>query len=271
MGQTRDLGALDGPVLLFGGPVSNFHALAALDARARELDIPPQRMICTGDLVAYCADAAWTVALARALGFPLAAGNMEMQLGAGARDCGCGFAEGAACDALAARWFAHADAEIGADDRRWMAALPERLVFSHRGRRFAVVHGGARETNRFLWPVTPDEALRAEMAMLEEDLGPLGGVICGHSGIPFAREIDGRLWLNAGALGMPPNDGDPRAPCVLLDGEATIERLPYDCEAAARAMEAAGLRDGYETALRTGWWPSEDVLPPQMRRLARAC
>ena len=46
----------------------------------------------------------------------------------------------------------------------------------------------------------------------------------------------------------------------------TFERLSYDVEAAVAAMKAAGLVQGYEIALETGVWPSEDVLPDALKR-----
>ncbi|MGC8470117.1 MAG: hypothetical protein ACP5NI_09465, partial [Acetobacteraceae bacterium] len=46
----------DGPVLVFGGCASNLQATEALFAEARRLGVPPARMICTGDIVAYGAD-----------------------------------------------------------------------------------------------------------------------------------------------------------------------------------------------------------------------
>ena len=42
--------------LAFGGPYSNLQALDALLAEAARLGIPPARMVCTGDVVAYAAD-----------------------------------------------------------------------------------------------------------------------------------------------------------------------------------------------------------------------
>ena len=52
----RDLGVIDAPVLLFGGPYGNSHALDALFDAASALGVTPDRMICTGDLAAYAAD-----------------------------------------------------------------------------------------------------------------------------------------------------------------------------------------------------------------------
>jgi hypothetical protein len=44
------------PILAFGGPYSNLRALAALRERAGELGIPPSQTICTGYVMAYCAE-----------------------------------------------------------------------------------------------------------------------------------------------------------------------------------------------------------------------
>ena len=59
---------MDGPVLVFGGPYSNLEATEALLAAADRHGVPPERIICTGDIVAYGADAAATLALVRRAG-----------------------------------------------------------------------------------------------------------------------------------------------------------------------------------------------------------
>ena len=56
MSQTHHLGCYDAPLLIFGGPYGNRHALEALLSTAETLDIPPSHMLCTGDLAAYAAD-----------------------------------------------------------------------------------------------------------------------------------------------------------------------------------------------------------------------
>ncbi|HGG06309.1 MAG TPA: metallophosphoesterase, partial [Aliiroseovarius sp.] len=47
---------------------------------------------------------------------------------------------------------------------------------------------------------------------------------------------------------------------------AHFHRLSYDPDAAVALMQAAGLTQGYERTMTTGIWPSEDVLPPALRR-----
>lgn len=267
MRETVDLGELDGPVLLFGGPYSNLRAMQALIAVAERRGIPAQRMICTGDVCAYAAEAERTAQTVRALGCPVVAGNCEDSLGFNALDCGCGFEEGATCDRLSAEWFAHATQQISDETRLWMRGLPGRLVFSNGGRRYAVIHGGAEQVNAFIWPTDTDARKKAEVELLKGELGALDGVVCGHSGIAFVETVGSSEWINAGAVGLPGHDGDTRTSYAILeDGEVSLERLTYDYEGAATAMEHSGLKAGYHNTMRTGWWPSEDTLPPEMRR-----
>ncbi|HMK68269.1 MAG TPA: radical SAM protein, partial [Stellaceae bacterium] len=252
---------MDGPVLVFGGPYSNLEATEAVLAEAHRLAIPRERILCTGDIVAYGADALATVAAVRASGIAAIMGNCEESLAANSGNCGCGYAEGSACDRLASEWYAHADRTLDAESRQWMGALPRRLVIAIGGRRLAVIHGGTRRINRFLFASSPAPVLRDELASCVED-----GVIAGHSGIPFSEIVGGKLWHNAGAIGMPANDGTPRVWFSLLapteEGLRIEHRaLAYDHRTAAAKMRSAGLPPGYADALETGFWPSLDVLP----------
>ncbi|SDD08041.1 Calcineurin-like phosphoesterase superfamily domain-containing protein [Belnapia rosea] len=260
-----DLMDTDAPLLCFGGPYSNRQALEALLEAAARLGIPPGRMLCTGDVVAYCADPAATLDLMIGAGIPTVMGNCEESLAAGGEDCGCGFEEGTACDLLSRGWFAHASRHVTPAHRAWMGSLPRRIGLRLGGRRLAAVHGGAASINRFLFASAPD-------AVLADEIDGTGaeGVLAGHCGIPFTRLIGGRLWHNAGAIGMPADDGTPRVWFSLLIPEARglrIEHhaLRYDHEAAARAMRGAGLAEGYAAALGSGTWPSADILPPTER------
>src|SRR5262249_39571022 len=127
MGKAHPELHCDGPAIVFGGPYGNLEATRALLDEATRLGIPPQRIVCTGDVVAYGADAAATGALVRTAGIHVVMGNCEESLAAQAPDCGCGYVPGSACDQLAAAWFAHADREPDAQARAWMAQLPRRL------------------------------------------------------------------------------------------------------------------------------------------------
>ena len=260
MGEAQELHC-GGPAIVFGGPYGNLEATRALFDEAARLGIPPARIVCTGDVVAYGADPAATVDLVRTAGIHVVMGNCEERLASAADDCGCGYAPGSACDRLAAAWFAHADRELGAAARLWMAQLPRRIDLMIAGARLAVVHGGIERINRFIFASTAATIKAQELARAEAD-----GVIAGHCGLPFTQVVAGSLWHNAGAVGMPANDGTPRVWFSLFtprDNGIAIEHRPldYDHVSARAKMRRARLPEGYAAALETGLWPSCDVLP----------
>ncbi len=253
----------DPPLLVFGGPYSNLEATRALLALAGRLNLPPGRMICTGDVVAYGPDPAETVALIRQAGMTVILGNCEEAFGWSQPNCGCGFADGTACDRLSSAWYAYADGRLAAEDRAWMRALPRQLDIRVAGhRRVTVVHGAPRHINRFVFASDP----WADKAAAIRAIGS-AGIIAGHSGLPFTQTADGLLWHNAGAIGLPANDGTPRVWYSLLSRQGDgirirLRALDYDFATTARKMRAAGLPRGYADALETGLWPSLDILPP---------
>ncbi len=267
MAETRDLGAIDGPMLIFGGPYGNLQATQALLGEAAALGIPTARILCTGDVAAYCADPAATVELLRDAKIAVVMGNCEESLGTDAESCGCGFDKGSSCDILAAQWYAYAVAALGPEAKEWMRRLPRRIAFEMAGRRLLAVHGGVGQINRFVFPATPEADKAAEL-----DRAGTDGVIGGHSGLPFTQILGGRLWHNAGVIGLPANDGTPRVWYSLLrplDGGIVIERraLDYDGASAARRMREKGLLAPYAEALETGLWPSDDFMPEADRQL----
>jgi predicted phosphodiesterase len=256
----------DRPLLVFGGPYGNLEATEAVLSAAAALSISRERVICTGDIVAYCADARATVSLIRNAVSHVVMGNCEESLAAGAVDCGCGFAANSECQRLADAWFTHADGALGSDERSWMAQLPRRIDIELNGIRLAVVHGSITAINQFIFASTD-----ARIKHRELDRAGVDGIVGGHCGLPFTQIIDGRLWHNAGAMGMPANDGTPRvwfsilSPCE--NGISIAHRaICYDHQTTAAKMRQAGLPEGYATALANGLWPSCDVLLPKELR-----
>ncbi len=269
-----DLGALSGELLVFGGPCSNLQATQAVLEVAQGWGIVPSNRICTGDAVAYGGDPVGVVAALDGACHWIA-GNCEKQLSVGADDCGCGFDAGTVCDRLSADWYGHASRVLDAAARNRMGNCPDSAVFTHAGRRYAVIHGGVTDIARFIWPVSPDDIFEQEIHALRAIVGCVDVVLAGHAGVAFQRQVGDVLWVNAGIIGVPPHDRRVQARYVLIaDGHVTIERLDYDHAGAAASIRAAGLGEAYARAIETGVWPSEDVLPLPMRRtrqsLARA-
>lgn len=261
-GKARTV-SMNGATMIFGGPYSNLEATRAVLAEAARLGIPRERIVCTGDIVAYCADPVATLDLVHASGIHVVMGNCDEQLANSADGCGCGFPPGSACDRLSAAWYAFADARVGPAHRTWLASLPRRLDIEIGGVRLAVIHGATSQISRFIFASTPALAKKREL-----DLVGCDGIVAGHCGLPFSQVIDGRLWHNAGVVGMPAHDGTPRVwYSIVSPAEGGIEiahlALSYDHAGAARAMAHANLPSEYALALSKGIWPSCDVLPKQ--------
>ena len=221
---------------------ANRAALTAVlaEARARGAD----RLLVLGDVVGYHAEPVACVELLA--GWPLdgVIGNHDL----GAIGVGDRFAGRVAASVQA--WTAE---RLGAAERAFLAALPRRLELGW----CVAVHGCFTHPESAIGYVTPVTA--------EANLRALGGTgvrlgLFGHSHVPAVHAIGERdrfglepgpyplprhraAIANPGSVGQP-RDGDPRAAFAIYDPEAqTMElvRVPYDVDATARAVRAAGL------------------------------
>jgi predicted phosphodiesterase len=269
--ELLELGQLRGTLLFFGGPYSNLQATQALKSVADHLAIPASNVICTGDTVAYCAQPNETVELLQDWGGTVVMGNCEESLGFGAGDCGCGFEPGSACNALAEKWYRYADRHILTPHRQWMRGLPRMVKFKFLRKQFAVIHGGVKKINQFTFCSTSTEDKWREIQAAGVD-----GIIGGHCGLPFTQQFRDKVWHNPGVIGLPANDGTSRVWYSLwseVEGKIKIEHrsMNYDAGLTRTKMLNAGLDEGYADTLRTGLWPSVDVLPQvEKTRQARA-
>ena len=257
----QDLGDFNSATLIFGGPFSNLEATEAVFRAARCHRIGADRMICTGDIAAVCADPHATSSLIRESGIAVVMGNCEESFGVGAADCGCGFEDDSICDRLALQWFSYTQQRLDQSTTRWMSGLPRRLDFTMAGHRLAVIHGAVSSINGFVF-----ESSAKELIVREVELADVDGVIGGHTGLPFTRMVEGHLWHNAGVIGLPANDGTPRVWYSLMIPEGNTIRietraLHYDHATTAAKMRHEGLPEAYAGSLLTGLWPSMEYLP----------
>lgn len=264
---TQQLGTLSGKLLVFGGPYSNFQALSELQKIAEQLDIAPQNIICTGDVVGYCAQPEESVRLVKDWDIHCISGNVEQNIVRGENDCGCNYTEGGRCDMFSRTWFPFAVRSLSADSVRWMADLPQHLHFSYAGKSVAVVHGSPAHVSEFVFKSTP---WATKEKNFEATLSKV--ILAGHAGLPFADVHENYYWLNAGVIGMPANDGTPRVWYLLLDdAEGTFsysfESFTYDNVLANQLMQANELPDAYAKTLLTGIWDNCEILPEEEKAL----
>ncbi len=230
---------------------------------ASEEGVPPERIINTGDVVGYCGEPEACVQTVRNSGIRSIAGNVEIQLREGAADCGCNFEENSRCDRFAKDWFPFAQQNISREALEWMNGLPSLITFRFAGKQGLVLHGSYHETAEFIFRSTPWPVKEKNFRDSGSEL-----ILAGHCGLPFSDQRDGRLWLNAGAIGMPANDGTTRGWYAILQEEGDsfsyrFHSFHYDHEKAAQTMEAHGLPASYARTLRNGLWDNCDILPEE--------
>ena len=255
--KTINLGQLKGKVLLFGGVYSNLQALEALIAIAEKENISPTQCICTGDIIGYCAQPEEVAQRFQAWGVKSIIGNVEEQLRSGALDCGCDFKAGSRCDNFSKEWYPYAQQQLSTSSIEWMQTLPDFIQFQLGSRNCTVVHGSYHYISEFIFKSTP-WVLKQESF----DATQSNTIIAGHAGLPFADEQHGQLWINAGVIGMPANNGQNSVWYAILDERVyQFHQLDYDFDTAQAKMYKFGLPKSYAKTLGTGIWDNMEILP----------
>ncbi len=262
---TIDIGELRGKVLVFGGPYSNRQALEAMREVANKESISPSNIICTGDVVGYCAEPEACVRMVKDWGIHCIAGNVEKQLREGEEDCGCNFNTDSRCDILSKQWYPFAQQQVSHSSLAWMHDLPDHISFRFQGKQGLVVHGSYFDVSAFIFRSTPWRIKDENFNAADADL-----ILAGHCGIPFSQKREANMWLNAGVIGMPANDGTPNGWYMILDGDEGSQSvryshypLAYDHRTAYQKMKEAGLPMAYAQTLIDGYWDNCDILPDQ--------
>jgi len=211
-----------------------------------------------GDLVGYAPWPNEVVSAIRDARIAGVAGNYDSTVATGYKHCGCRY-EDARQEALAHESYAWTLAHCTTETKQHLGALPFRIDLRPAGGHQAgatvrLLHGSHALNTVYVTEDRGDDFL----AKLAEATGSRAGdVVCfGHTHKPWHRVVHGVHFVNTGSVGRP-KDGDARAGWVLLevDGAAVrVEqvRVPYDVEAAARAILASTLPDDFADYLRTG-------------------
>lgn len=252
--------------------ISDIHAnLEALEATLQVAG-SYDRVLVLGDLVGYGADPNAVIARVRAL--PTAEiirGNHD-KVGAGVEGVE-GFNQ------IARRAIEWTTAALTAENRTWLAALPQGPVLVDD--LTEVCHGSPYDEDVYVFDDVDAlrglQAARRSLCLFGHTHVPAVFTLAGQhaaggqSRLPAGRALDSTLpvpgsqfrvdldaqsqyLVNCGAVGQP-RDGDPRAAYGLLDTDArsvTIMRTAYDISAARAKILAAGLPEVLARRLEAG-------------------
>lgn len=137
-----------------------------------------------------------------------------------------------------------AAAQLRPDQVRLLAGLPHPVTRSLDG--FGDVlfcHGTPRDDEEVVLVDTRMQRWKEALSTVE---GSVTTVVCGHTHMPFARLVSGRLIVNPGSVGMP--YGRPGAHWALLDnGAVQLRRTTFDYDAACAEI---GMRSAYPEAAK---------------------
>jgi putative phosphoesterase len=217
-------------------------SLAAIDK------IGVDAIYCGGDLVGYGPHPNEVCELIEQRAIPTIYGNYDYAIGRELDDCGCAYvtAHDRELGQRSVAWtLQHTDPAA----KQFMHALPFDLRFQVGETAIHLVHGSPRKVNEYLFEDKP--ASLYERLAKAEDADML---VFGHTHKPWIATFGGVRFVNCGSVGKP-KDGDPRAGFAILESDdagqvsASIQRVPYDAEAVAREVEAAGLPGEYAAKL----------------------
>lgn len=236
-------------IIVFGDIHANWPALAAVwESMERYPGVP---RYCLGDLVGYGTSPNEVVAFIREQDVPTIMGNYDLGVGQDSDDCGCAYRTPEA-QALGERSIAWSNAHTTAENKAYLRGLRDRIELELGDLRVALVHGSPRRVNEYLYEDRPAASLERILDQAQADL-----LVCGHTHLPYHRVLpSGRHVVNAGSVGKP-KDNDPRAGYVVLTVaggalDVVFERVPYDVEAAAMAIETSDMPSEFAGMLRTG-------------------
>jgi predicted phosphodiesterase len=234
--------------------VSDIHGnLEALRAVLADADGRYDRILCLGDLAGYGADPNEVAAWARRDAAVVVRGNHD-------KDC-------SGTDSLEHyRPLAQASAvwtrkHLTGETAAYLRALPRGPV---RYEDFDLVHGSPADEDEYLLDLSDVSPLREFIGAQATFFGHThiqGGFLIARGGVKrivpngmLELEPDHLYLLNPGAVGQP-RDGDPRAAYALYwPQERCVEyrRVPYDVQAAAAKIRAAGLPESLAARLSLG-------------------
>lgn len=225
---------------------SNINALETVlkDIEGRKADL----VVCTGDLVGYCAFPNEVVDLIKSKNILTIMGNYDEAVGNELMACGCDYPDPKDMEnaGISLNWTIDTTKE---ENKKYLRELPKELIMQFENKEIRFVHGSPRSINEYL----KENSQEADDVMddFAEDI-----LICGHTHKPYYKAYKDKLLINAGSAGKP-KTGNPNANYIILDitlhnTSVEIIEVPYDYERAAKAIEDNGLPREFVELIRTG-------------------
>jgi putative phosphoesterase len=166
-------------------------------------------------------------------------GNYDHAVATDAEHCGCKYEDQGQAE-MADRSFAWTKQHATQQSREFMAALPKEIRFRAEGRRVVLFHASPRKNNLYWYEEREDKFFLKMAQKADADV-----MIYGHTHKPYRKDIEGRVFINAGSVGKP-KDSDPRTCVTMVEitrdaVRSEFIRVAYDVEKVADAIRESGL------------------------------
>jgi putative phosphoesterase len=227
-------------IIIFGDLHANWEALLALQQAERH----PDAVLCLGDTVGYGPDPKLCLDSIRANASHIIAGWHDIAVGTSriySKD-----------DLLEATW-AHTRSVLPVEDRDYLATLPSELTVEVAGIRFYLTRlspDNVEAETRMLITM-PQARLRELFGKVEADVILLGGT---H--VPAMRQIDRRLIVCPGSLGLPRYGVSDPTYAAWQDGRLQVHHLHYHPQDTIQKLSLLPLDPDHvlhlQSVLRTG-------------------
>ena len=177
-------------------------------------------------------------------------GNYDEAVAFDREHCGCRYENDLQAEMMD-RGFAWTKAHATERTKEYLRGLPFAVSFECDGYRVKLFHASPTKNNLY-WREDRDDDFFRQMA------GKAGAdiLIYGHTHVPYRKELEGKVFVNAGSVGKP-KDGDSRG-CVtlieVLPGAIITEfiRFEYDVAGVAKAVRESGLPGYFADRLLEG-------------------
>lgn len=177
-------------------------------------------------------------------------GNYDDAVAHDREHCGCKYEDPVQAEA-AALSFAWTKRHATEQSVRFMRELPQSIRIEAPVRQAVLFHATPHKNNLYWYEDRPEKFFR--------EMGEKAGgevMIFGHTHRTYRRDMDGKVFINAGSVGKP-KDGDARTCVTLITlSELAVRceflRIAYDVEKVAAAIVASGLPPLLAEHLRQG-------------------
>ncbi len=233
---------------VFGDIHGNIEALEA--AYSAAIVAKAEKAYHLGDLGGYAPFVNEVVDFVIERGIEGVQGNYDETVGNDREHCGCIY-EDPVQEEMANLSFVWTKQHVTERTEAYLKMLPSKITFTVHSRKVALFHATPHKNNLY-WHEDRPEKFFGEMAVkVDADM-----LIYGHTHKPYRKDIDGKIFINAGSVGKP-KDGDTRACVTLL--EITREqvrkefiRVEYDIDKTASTVVESGLPPYFAEKLRRG-------------------